>query len=216
MTNLIVLSLTGLVRPVYVEALAGFILAHTAHLLSVIVLHSLSSKVFSATLDGQVLPTAFISACLHVFSPAGIFLSAPYGESLFSFLQFLGFYCYADSMRKHAENRSLGRDVSALASGISLGLATTVRSNGILSGAIFAYDVIVDAVAFVTQDRQLSRARKIAVELIGGCAIVFGAAFPQLLAYLEFCTDQSHPSDLRPWCKNSIPSIYTWVQSHYW
>ncbi len=63
--------------------------AHVSHLLSVVVLYRLGKLVWA---DGRL---AFLAASLHIFSPAGLFLSAPYAESTFSLLSFVGFYILA-------------------------------------------------------------------------------------------------------------------------
>jgi phosphatidylinositol glycan class V len=39
-----------------------------------------------------------------------------------------------------------------------------------------------------------------------------GFAAPQVVAYIEYCTGGKS----RPWCTRLIPSIYSWVQDHYW
>ena len=55
---------------------------------------------------------------------------------------------------------------------------------------------------------------------VGGCLVGVGSAVPQLLAYQRYCPapGSSGASILgrRPWCDEWVPSIYTFVQSHYW
>jgi phosphatidylinositol glycan class V len=36
------------------------------------------------------------------------------------------------------------------------------------------------------------------------------------LAYKEYCESSGTDQGRRPWCNYWIPSIYSWVQSHYW
>ena len=215
--NWIGVSFIGLANSPYAEALAGVAMAHISHLLSALVLHGLSVMIFqSVKKNEEASAIAFLSACLHVISPAGIFLSAPYAESVFALFQFVGFFFYAKSFEEQRQGRMVRRDLSVIASGLSLGLATTIRSNGILSGMIFAYDAVLDATTLIFYDGRSATLQKLVIEVFGGLSIAIGAVFPQYLAYLEYCTDQIVVGERRLWCSNKIPSVYAWVQRYYW
>ena len=136
-------------------AVVGMIISNSCHLLSVLVLERLVKSLDASEARER---TAFIAAALQIFSPAGLFLSAPYAESLFALLSFLGHLCYAYSYHRADERRRITHDVWLLASGIFFGLATTVRSNGILFGVMFAYDAVVHGFAFVRSHPQLVNA----------------------------------------------------------
>lgn len=114
------------------------------------------------------------------------------------------------------ENRRTGlRDASLIVSGILFGIATTFRTNGLLSGLIFCFDVLKCASNFVRFGDLIINLRRSIFLVIAGCFTGVGFLFPQYLAYLEFCTLED--SQQRPlWCDRTIPSVYTWVQSHYW
>lgn len=88
-----------------------------------------------------------------------------------------------------------------------------VRSNGILSGFLFAYDASLLAWAALTQGLDLYRARRFAVIVLGGGMVALGMIVPQILAYRIYCMSQDGP---RPWCSSVLPSIYGWVQGYYW
>ncbi len=183
-----------------------------------LVLYQISKLISPKPLSHDAQSVAFVSASLHIISPAGLFLSAPNAESSFSFLNFVGFYLYASSLQAHQDHRLGRRDVLIIVSGLVLGLATTFRSNGLLSGLLFCFD-IVKSIFMVEEDVQsktiLSRLRRITILVISGVLMALGSAFPQYLAYREYCVD-GRPEHRASWCTHRVPSIYAWVQSHYW
>ena len=158
---------------------------------------------------------SFISACLHIISPAGMFLSAPYAESPFSLLQFSGYYFYAMSAQAHMRYAPGFRDLYVITAGCLLGLATTLRSNGLLSGLIFAFDAVENTMTLFYNDKSIASLRKLVVIALTGSLLGLGAIAPQYLAYQEFCTN-TRIGESRAWCSSLVPSIYAWVQSHYW
>ena len=87
-----------------------------------------------------------------------------------------------------------------------------VRSNGILSGALVAYDALTASLDIVQGHASFARISRLAVIVLAGSFIAVGAAIPQFVAYSEYCLNDSP----RPWCGNMIPSVYTFVQDHYW
>ncbi|KAI1077271.1 GPI mannosyltransferase 2 [Whalleya microplaca] len=186
------------------EPLVGVFVAHVSHLLSVLVLYQLGIAVWKRP------RLSFVAALLHVLSPAGIFLSAPYQESTFALLSFTGYLFFAKGLL--TEKHTVAHDVSLVASGMWFGFASTFRSNGLFNGIPFA-------VAFV---RELSGSptlasigRRIAL-LVGGSAIAIGFVGPQIVAYQLFCAAGPSGIELRPWCTSHLPSIYSFVQERYW
>lgn len=199
-------------------AIAGILASNTAHLLSVLVLYQLTLLVAAHPPSRESSSVALISASLHIISPAGLFLSAPYAESFFSLLNFAGFYLYAFSLHVHQNKRPSLRDVTILLSGSLFGVATTFRSNGLLSGLIFCVDllrIIVGLKSGTPSGDLMSSLRQSVVLVVAGCIMAFGSLFPQYLAYHEYCV--SSELHYRPsWCTRRLPSIYTSVQSRYW
>lgn len=190
----------------------GVVLSHVAHYLSILALYRLSINIFGHATPTQRL-ICLLSAALHIICPAGAFLSAPYGESVFSFLNISGFYFYTSSLISEHNDRTAWRDLQVVAAALSFAIATMVRSNGILSGFLFAYDAGILAWTTLTQGPSLHKSRRLAVIVFGGCTVALGMIVPQILAYRIYCTSQD---DLRPWCSSTLPSIYAWVQGYYW
>lgn len=191
-------------------ALAGIGLSHTCHYLSVLSLYGLSRTVFG---DGSSRALPLLAAALHVISPAGAFLSAPYGEPVFSFLNFTGFYAYASALHDDRRGCVFARDVKFLVAGGLFATVTTVRSNGVLSGMLFAYDAVVGLAAIVSSGVSLSKLHRMFFVVLGGSLILLGVVGPQYRAFMVYCRNV----DVRRiWCDNTIPSVYTFVQNHYW
>ena len=171
---------------------------------------------------------AFLAASLHIISPAGLFLSAPYAESVFALLSFWAYRLYArgrwPSKASHEEHHTHAYLVGA---GLLFGLATAVRSNGLLNGAILLVDLIVTLRSGSGPLLQARRLRRLVAIGGSGALLALGALIPQMLAYGVFCqTASPRPSpssasttpnaEARPWCSNAVPSVYAWAQDHYW
>ncbi|RMY20391.1 hypothetical protein D0867_04033 [Hortaea werneckii] len=176
----------------------------------------LSSKAANATW-GFKRQLAFATACLHVFSPAGLFLSAPYAESSFALLSFLGCYCYVKAIENRYHRFADAYQLDAcwtVAAGLSFGLATTMRTNGLLNGIIFAWDVyiVLPRLPHILRTRDGEEITRLFATLIAGGLIAVGFTLPQIVAYTEYCTN----GNTRPWCTALPPSIYSFVQKEYW
>lgn len=192
--------------------MVGVALSHVAHYLSVLSLYRLSANIFGHATAPQHL-ICFLSAALHIISPAGAFLSAPYGESLVSFLNMTGFYLYSSSLIAERNGATGLRDFRVLTSAVLFAVATMVRSNGVLSGFLFAYDAVVLAWKTLTKGPTMHNTIRLAVIILGGCIVASGMVIPQFLAYRMYCMSET---DLQPWCEWTVPSIYGWVQGRYW
>ena len=196
-------------EPQISEVAVAIVLSHVAHLLAVLLLFTLSDHVMRNT------TTALVAACLHIFSPAGAFLSAPYAESLFAFLQFAGFTLYFSGLRDSWAQALLLRDIKILISGLMFGMATIVRSNGILSGLPLFADFALVVISMVRSGTSAKRFRILAILGIAGCMIAVGAILPQYVAYTEYCQGTLR-HERRPWCGAWPPSVFAFVQTHYW
>ena len=201
--------------PILKTALTGILISHVFHLLAVRVLYKLVYELIPSTFARKS-QLAFLTACLHVFSPAGLFLSAPFGESVFAFLNFMGMLTYlrATQARPSSSLNTGGQEGYWLVtSGAWFGLASLIRSNGLLSGLLFLWDVIevLPRLKHIWKRNAVQRTR-LYNTVIAGSIIGLAYVAPQFYAYVHFCTGGS----TRPWCSSWPPSIYNFVQSHYW
>jgi len=186
-------------------ALLSILVATTSHLLAVLTLYKLTDKLFP---ERRI---AFLTALLHIFSPAGLFLAAPCAESLFAFLTFAGLLVYAHGCYRHG----VARGLHVVLTGGLLGLATACRSNGILNGVIFAVEAAVGLLQLARRP-SLGGALSLLPVMVGGLLVGAGSAVPQWVAYRRYCVETDAGSSGREWCARRIPSIYNFVQSHYW
>lgn len=185
--------------------------AHLAHLLAVLVLFGLGINIFPSRSSGFALTAAF----LHIISPAGLFLSAPYAESSCALLTFSGVLLFAKSFASKGQP-TIGHDLLILLSGISFSIATTFRSNGIFSGLLLleeAFRILFS----LTYNFNVTALRRLLATGLGGLSVGAGFIVPQYIAWREYCGEAKADSDiLRPWCQKALPSIYSFVQDHYW
>lgn len=193
----------------------GIAVSNICHLISVLVLYRFVCLVLRPRNDVRI---PFIAATLHIFSPAGIILSAAYSESLFSALHFTGmlYYVLARQTSEASSTWGASQDVYMLSSGLFFAVATLVRGNGLLSGLIFLFDVTSIVPRILALQLDANETRRIIVTCVAGLILASGFITPQFLAYQEFCAADSSGLQTRPWCHKWIPSIYSWVQSHYW
>lgn len=202
-------------KTLFKESWAAIIISNLSHLLSILVLYRLARTLQQAPRHANF---PFVVSSLHIIAPGGIFLSAPYGESLFSFLNFSGIwlYCMSRQISNGSSPRRLKHDLLLLTSGILFALAATVRSNAILNGIIFAYDVVELLPRLPVLLTNLYGLRYLTSLASAGIVLAFGYALPQYIAYSEYCTGDAMAPEIRPWCTKIPPSIYTFVQDQYW
>lgn len=194
-------------------ALASIAAANASHLAAVLLLYALVCRVFPRRRN-----LALTAGLLHVISPAGMFLSAPYAESSFAALSFAGCLIYVAPDLVPAP-ASIQRGLSLVISGALFGLATACRTNGMLNGVVFAVELLSLLYGVLTERRGSALTRLcgalplLVPTVVGGILVASGSVIPQALAYARYCSGASDP---RPWCGNLVPSIYAFVQEHYW
>lgn len=191
-------------------ALAAILVSHLSHLATVLLFYTLTRRLFPN--HGRLAVTA---ALLHVVSPAGLFLSAPYAESLFACLSFAGYVIYISSAPEPSKAPTFLHGIGLILSGAVFGLATVCRSNGLLNGTIFVTELVAALHVFVLSPR-LMTALAVLPPIVGGTLVGLGSIAPQAAAYLRYCSDASGSGGMRPWCGQLVPSIYNFVQEYYW
>ncbi|KAJ4192528.1 ER membrane glycoprotein subunit of the GPI transamidase complex-like protein [Fusarium falciforme] len=186
------------------EATVAVAVSHVSHLIAVLALYQLTVILFGNR------RLAFLAAAVHIFSPAGLFLSAPYAESTFSCLSFVGNLLFAIGFKNGPD--SLQRNVAVVGAGLAYGIAATFRSNGLFGGILFAIEAIRNLLA-LTNGFSISKVLRLVAPVIGGLLVAVGFVAPQVIAWMRYCNVEG---ELRPWCVRLMPSIYTFVQEEYW
>jgi phosphatidylinositol glycan class V len=207
------------ISPIVKHALTDVAISHISHLGAVLALYSSVQRIIPSNITVKR-RIAFTAACLHIISPAGLFLSSPYGESTFAFTAFVGLFCYIRALEQYYKSAGDPSELTSAAwtvlSGFFFAVSTLIRSNGLLHGTIFLVDAIHTIHSLSAQCKGLRdtlRSIRLLSVIFAGSLIAVAFALPQAIAYAEFCTASDSS---RPWCARTIPSIYSWVQKEYW
>ena len=158
---------------------------------------------------------AFVTALLYIFSPAGIFLSAPYTEPLFAVPSLLGLQLYLNVVSHSSRYAMWEQSLQTFGVGAIFSVATAVRSNGILAGILFAIDAIILVLTIICKGPSLSKLLRLSSVVVAGSLVGLGMSWPQVAPYGDYCI-KAAIEDRREWCDRLVPSIFTFVQSHYW
>lgn len=201
-----------------VTVTAGVMIALCSHFLSVVLVWAIADCLSVRNAQAsQKRSLPFVAACLHIISPAGVFLCAPYSESPFSCLNMFGYWLYVQARFTSQENHLIWKCALLVASGISLGCATVVRNNGILSG----FPLLFNAIGLTWKIMRSLQHKvilwagvyQLVATVLAGVCILVGLLLPQYWAYSEYCATNEM---IRPWCSQRLPLIFSFVQSHYW
>lgn len=194
--------------------ISGLLISHLSSWVSMVLIWSIAASLSHGEQQTRA-AVAFVAALLYIVSPAGIFLSAPYTESPFAAINLLGVRLFLLGRDYYARGRTMGAALFTISGGLASCLATLIRSNGILSGMLYAWDAVACVLNLARRDRDPRQIVRLVSLGVGGALIASGMILPQYKAYCEYCTG-SQLQDVRPWCHDYLPSIFTFVQSHYW
>ncbi|KAG8667608.1 ER membrane glycoprotein subunit of the GPI transamidase complex-like protein [Fusarium poae] len=186
------------------EPIVAIAISHVAHLSAVLALYQLTMVLCN---DRKL---AYLASVVHVLSPAGLFISAPYAESPFACMSFIGNLLYAISIKNNPD--SLKRNISVIGAGLAYGISCTLRSNGLFGGVLFAVEAVKCLLA-LRDSFTVYKILRLIAPVIGGILVAVGFVMPQVLAWMRYCNGGG---EQRSWCGQRIPSIYTFVQAEYW
>ena len=144
---------------------------------------------------------SLLSAALFCLTPASVFMSAVYTESVFVCLSFAGMLCV---------QRSKLYTAMCLFS-----LAAATRSNGVVLAGYIVYHHLLTLVNSRDCRTVLRTVGHMAIQV---SVIVLPLVCFQVHGYMTFCTSKTHSytPPPPPWCSWIIPFSYSSVQARYW
>lgn len=174
----------------YTIVLSGVLISNISFVLAAGVLYKLTLNTFRGN---ETL--AYISAIAFSLSPASMFISSFYAESLFALLTFTGMLCI--TRRQYIK------------ASIVWGIASATRANAVMYAGYIIYELVVRN---LIQGRSAKNAIASLI-LAAGCTMLVFLGFItfQVYGYHQFCHQLQ-----RPWCEDSIPLLYPFVQKFYW
>lgn len=182
---------------------------------------------------------AYKSAVLFSFNPASVFFSAPYTETLFSYLTFKSILNCLQFYRKYSDKATVA-NINDLFFILPISLSTCTRSNGVLNTGFFIYMLICLFIDNFPKNHIMQFIFIIKYLLLMFMYILL-SLLPFLL-YQQFCFDTfckdfnvvlpeyvknygneqgfvlpgEHSKHNQSWCAKEIPVAYSYVQEHYW
>ena len=169
--------------------LAAFLLNLVLHIASVIALYHV------VYLVSHKRRLSLIACLLFCFNPASVFMSVMYTEMLFAFCTFYGLWLLLTG--RHWISSAF------------FALSCATRSNGIVNCGFIVYFGLLSKLRQQLPGETLWNL----LSTIGQCLV---ACLPfvafQTYGYFVYCA----AGNVRPWCRDMIPLIYSFIQKHYW
>lgn len=139
---------------------------------------------------------AFYSSFVLIIQPSGIFSTVAYTETPVQFLCFLALYFFSISKsRVNIRNK-----LFYFLSGSLFSIAFGIRSNSLLYGILYLYDITV----------YYKYPLDIIVILTTGSQLFFALIYFNYVSYKTYCPERGE------WCNSFTRSLVTYAQSHYW
>ncbi|KAF5725513.1 hypothetical protein HS088_TW23G00236 [Tripterygium wilfordii] len=141
--------------------------------------------------------------CISLLSrTASIFYSSIYSESLYALFSVGGVYHLVSGANSIAV--------------FWFALSGCARSNGVLNAGYFCFQTLHQAYDAVFQKKNACSAMQVLVTGALRCICIFIPFISfQAYGYFNICRGRSL-DEMRPWCKASVPLLYSYIQSHYW
>lgn len=181
-------------KNIYDIVIMSLLLNAICHWASCIVLYYLTLATFKAHMVSKERAHHWAQTCafLCCIQPSGIFSTAPYTESITQLI------CYSGVLL-----RSLGRSRNStpmyITSGILFSVAFGFRSNCLLYGILYLYDLY-----------HYYPTRRAAMSIIAGSFLGMALIIWTYLPWRAYCPVRG------AWCNTGSRSLVGYAQSHYW
>lgn len=149
---------------------------------------------------------AYTSALVFCWSPANPFFLSLYTESTFAFFSFSGIY-----LASYGPSDDLHRLIVTLVSSLCFAVASSIRSNGVVMAGFIVYPALCRAYHALIAKRWTTVATSVLECSVGSLVSVTPFLVYLYTAYQRYCVGFT-----RPWCEETVPNIYSFVQSFYW
>jgi len=190
------------IPPSVALVISGVLLSNVCFVLSALVLYRLGMVV----LNNERL--ARLAALLYCITPASIFMSAMYTESMFALLVFTG-------------HLLLEHNFHMLAAFV-VALAGCTRSNSMVYVLFFVYRFLQrNAQQFFPRPDEKTQFLVLIRNLVwlaAQCSVILlPLLYYEYRNYVRYCSGLADDgTSLRPWCDQLLPSVYNYVQRAYW
>lgn len=181
---------------IYDMALIGFVINNIALALTAIVLYKLAFHIGKNEIYvANPSKFAFTSALLLTFQPSGIFSIAGYSESVSQLLCYVAVYFRQISLGQYRIRRKNIYEIS----GLLFSLAFGFRSNCLLYGILYIFDLI-----------KYPYYRSKLTSLMTGNVLFLSLLYSIWVPYKKYCPERGE------WCNSLSKSLVSYAQSYYW
>lgn len=181
---------------IYDMTLIGFLINNLVLILTAIVLYKLAFHIGrNETHISDPSKFAFTSALVLTFQPSGIFSIVGYSESISQLLCYLAVYFRQISLGQY---RIRYKNIYEL-SGILFSLAFGFRSNCLIYGILYIYDII-----------KFPYYRSKLTSLLTGNVLFCSLLYSIWVPYNYYCPERGE------WCNSISKSLVSYAQNYYW
>lgn len=181
---------------IYDSIIVSLLLSNVCHLLSCYILRRLTYKVFEKHVNTITCNRiANICSLLCVIQPSGIFSTVGYSESISQLLCYSGLY-----MRRLALDGKKRRYY--FLSGVMFAVAFGFRSNCLLYGILYLYDL--------AGSLKIHNYRHALSSIAAGSFLLMTLIYSIYIPYEEYCPERGE------WCHSVTKSLASYAQGHYW
>lgn len=196
----------------YDGLVVGVVVANACHYALCLVVYHLTAAVFRSNalrFNLELRRMAEYAGVFYALAPGGVFLTAPYLEPVCALLSLLAMWLRERLLDRGPLRKLLLVVVNRwlyLALGACAGLAVGARSNAVLLGYMYAYDLWQGWGQF----RRGGGRDALVVPVAGGSLVGLSLVVLTAVPYWQLCPQRGE------WCLDRVPLLYSYAQARYW